>query len=69
MYILVEKASCENEYWIGDLYCDDGNNHENCHYDGGDCCLNFDLGEYWTTLLSPCSECLCHSADNVATNL
>jgi hypothetical protein len=24
--------------WIGDGFCDDGNNNEICHFDGGDCC-------------------------------
>ena len=25
---------------IGDSYCDPGNNHANCKYDGGDCCAH-----------------------------
>ena len=24
--------------WIGDGFCDDANNIEDCNYDGGDCC-------------------------------
>ena len=24
--------------WIGDNFCDDINNNEECHYDDGDCC-------------------------------
>ena len=24
--------------WIGDGFCDDANNIEECNYDGGDCC-------------------------------
>ena len=24
--------------WIGDGFCDDANNFEECNYDGGDCC-------------------------------
>ena len=24
--------------WVGDGYCDDETNSENCNYDGGDCC-------------------------------
>ena len=24
--------------WIGDEFCDDANNIEECNYDGGDCC-------------------------------
>ena len=26
--------------WIGDGFCDDINNNERCHFDGGDCCGN-----------------------------
>ena len=38
--------------YIGDGYCDDGNNNADCGYDGGDCCgfrINTDY----------CFECLC----------
>ena len=28
----------------GDSYCDPGNNHENCDFDGGDCCGTTDQG-------------------------
>ena len=24
--------------WVGDGFCDDANNFEECNYDGGDCC-------------------------------
>ena len=45
-------GSCLNPSWIGDLYCDDENNHIDCYFDGGDCCgSNVD-----TTY---CQECLC----------
>ena len=64
--MLVKKETCENEQLVGDLCCDDGNNHENCHYDGGDCCLSIDIGEYWLSLSTDnCSECLCHTAGNI----
>ena len=35
-----------------DGYCDDGNNHLDCHFDGGDCC-----GSNVNTLV--CTECQC----------
>ena len=32
---------CEGSInWIGDNYCDDGNNNAACNFDGGDCCGN-----------------------------
>ena len=27
-----------NSAWIGDGYCDDQNNNEECQWDGDDCC-------------------------------
>ena len=32
------KQGCECLEWVGDGYCDDGNNNKECSYDGGDCC-------------------------------
>ena len=37
--------------WIDDGYCDDGNNNEECEWDGGDCCDNANF--------QFCSACLC----------
>ena len=38
--------------WVGDGYCDDDANNEECDYDSGDCCgPNINIGY--------CSECLC----------
>ena len=31
---------CEIAHYQGDGFCDDGNNHDGCGYDGGDCCDN-----------------------------
>ena len=45
------SSECNHEY-IEDGYCDDGNNHIVCSFDGGDCCgpnINLDY----------CSECIC----------
>ena len=39
---------CEN-HWVGDGYCDDGNNNPECNFDDGDCCIGENpkcLGEY-----------------------
>merc|ERR1712168_301847 len=40
------------DHWIGDDYCDDENNNNECGYDGGDCC-----GDNVNTMY--CSECAC----------
>ena len=37
---------------IGDGYCNDKSNNEECNYDGGDCCLS-------TVNTSHCSKCTC----------
>merc|ERR1712047_27727 len=31
-------GGCEFENWVGDNFCDDGNNNAECDFDGGDCC-------------------------------
>ena len=36
----VTTGYCENENWIGDGYCDDVTNNQDCQWDGGDCCGN-----------------------------
>ena len=38
--------------YIGDGYCDDGNNNADCEYDGGDCC-GLDINTDY------CDECNC----------
>ena len=43
---------CENSNWKGDGFCNDGNNHKGCEYDGGDCC-----GSHVSTTY--CNECQC----------
>ena len=39
--------------WLGDGWCDDGNNHAGCSFDGGDCCGD----DVKTTYCTVC-ECL-----------
>ena len=36
----VDLQACDfqPENWLGDGFCDDDANHENCNYDSGDCC-------------------------------
>ena len=36
----------------GDEFCDDGNNHKDCVYDGGDCCASVIDKTF-------CNDCLC----------
>ena len=43
---------CQNSGWVGDGYCDDGNNNADCNYDGGDCCGSNVSTQY-------CTECQC----------
>ncbi len=47
--------SCEYPEWQDDGYCDGVNNHHNCNYDGGDCCVDAPDCSY-------CLEdgCICH---------
>merc|ERR550539_1564456 len=42
--------------WIGDNYCDDQNNNEECQFDGGDCCQE-EPAEGWNQYCEAC-ECL-----------
>merc|ERR1712241_1165286 len=44
---------CEFPQWEGDGWCDDGNNHAGCTFDGGDCCGD----DVKTTYCEVC-ECL-----------
>ena len=51
--------NCPNEfYWIGDGYCDDLNNVEECNYDGGDCCGHSVDTDF-------CIICQCHNESTV----
>lgn len=34
----VAEDECELPEYKGDGFCDDGNNHDGCEWDGGDCC-------------------------------
>ena len=44
---------CSKSDWIGDGYCDDDTNNEECDYDGDDCCGESIFADY-------CSQCTCH---------
>ena len=52
--------ACDDQMYVGDGYCDDMNNHVNCDYDGGDCCLTPIKTDY-------CSECICHQNNSTIT--
>ena len=49
--------TCGNLAWIGDGFCDDGSNIEDCDYDGGDCCLDSTNDKIIEGL---CYQCTCH---------
>jgi hypothetical protein len=42
---------------VGDGYCDDETNNENCHFDGGDCCSP-------CTFMDRCKVCECNENGN-----
>ena len=46
------KVQCINVLWVGDGYCDDVNNNNECEWDGGDCCGENIIDDY-------CYECDC----------
>ena len=54
------NEKCPGEKLIGDGYCDDSNNNEDCLYDGGDCCNKESVFLY-------CHECLCHPNTTIQT--
>ena len=37
-HLILNLGSGGKMIWIGDGFCDDANNIEECNYDGGDCC-------------------------------
>jgi hypothetical protein len=43
---------------VGNGFCNDETNNEDCNYDGGDCCVN--------TNINSCSECECHIIETCA---
>ena len=43
--------------FVGDDYCDDGNNNAGCNYDGGDCCPSTPPPASWDVYCTAC-ECL-----------
>jgi len=53
----IPPSSCENRFREGDGFCEDGNNHEGCSWDGGDCCPPHDKqGKAWD---QDCEQCEC----------
>jgi len=51
----LDGQNCEFPSFSGDGYCDDGNNSEECGFDGGDCCASEKKDE-WDKY---CTECAC----------
>ncbi len=35
----IDLSKCPNPHWVGDGYCDEKGNVEECNFDSGDCCL------------------------------
>ena len=44
--------ACDLPSYIGDGFCDDETNNEECEWDGGDCCGNDTKTDY-------CTNCKC----------
>ena len=57
----ISSDACDNIGWKGDSYCDDGNNHCGCEWDGGDCC-----GSNVNTQRCSACECLDPNANSGA---
>ncbi len=53
--IISECTNDLNKDYIGDSYCDDAHNVEECMFDGGDCCQ-----PEGTHYCAYCDECICH---------
>ena len=48
---------CNNVALVGDGFCNDKTNNQDCNYDGGDCCVV-------NANTNTCSECVCHFLDS-----
>ena len=57
---LISVEECWYSDYIGNGYCEDGNNKAECNFDGGDCCGSCVNTEF-------CIECLCLSEQNSST--
>ena len=51
--LTTNSGGCSDPQYVGDNYCDDGNNNQECNYDGGDCCGFCIITDY-------CTYCECH---------
>jgi len=49
-------GQCYHTSWVGDNYCDDGNNNCGCNWDGGDCCGTANKYQH-------CTKCACLDPD------
>merc|ERR1712100_196136 len=48
-------GTCQTVNFVGDGYCDDGNNNAGCDWDGGDCCGTSDKAKQYNY----CNDCSC----------
>ena len=57
-FAVATTAYCDKSHWIGDGYCDDVNNNEECQWDGGDCCGDNVNTQYcdFTTYMCACLD-------------
>merc|ERR1739848_613514 len=52
-----DRSYVPNYDWIGDTYCDDGNNNPAYYFDGGDCCVDAYIKKGKDN--DYCAECRC----------
>ena len=52
-----DQSVCDYPAYVGDSYCDDGNNNEECGWDDGDCCGDDVITNY-------CYDCYCLDPDD-----
>ena len=54
-YGILKPTGCESvvPQYIGDGWCDDENNNNDCNFDGGDCC-GPNVGTQY------CTQCICY---------
>ena len=60
--LFLNTVPCGSPQWFNDGHCDDDNNHQDCFWDGNDCCGN----NVDTTYCSVC-ECLNPNYTNLTT--
>ena len=59
LYSVISFSGCAIVALVGNGFCNDETNNEDCNYDGGDCCVV-------NANTDSCSECVCHLIETCA---